>query len=373
VNPIDAASDALIGQGGAYVDLPMLLPASLVLELAGEGLRPRLFFANAPDGSELCLRADLTIPAALHYVGCAEYDNDPFAWACKGPVFRAPRDGEDRPPEFVQIGLERFGDPDIVTTDVTIFLAAWKACKAARVNPLFVRFCDGGLMPKIIAEADLPEVWRAALAEQADNPRAFLAVLGQASGQTPTRAISTLERKLVDLAWDAAVNLVEQAILDGDLSLVGERTLQDVTARLLTRARRTLAKPLDSAFAQTLFDLATFTDRGTHIDTLDHVCNLAENLQVDLSAWRQDWQARIDAIQAVEPEALAQCRFDALGEEAFDYYDGMAFDIATSANFDRPVATGGRYDRLIGEISGGSRQARAIGCVVRPDRFVGVA
>jgi ATP phosphoribosyltransferase regulatory subunit len=369
VNLIERASEALIARGGAFVDLPMLLPASLVLELAGEGLRPRLFFANAPDGSELCLRADLTIPAALHYVARSEYDNDPFAWACKGPVFRAPRGGEDRPPEFVQIGLERFGDTDIVSTDVTIFLAAWDACKAAEVSPLFVRFCDGGLMPKIIADADLPGVWREALAEQAPNPRAFLAILAQASSQTQARDLSDLERRLVDLPFEDALIQVEQALARGDLTLVGERTLNDVTARLMTRARRTLAKPLEREIAQTLYDLATFTDRGTNNDTLDHVCNLALKLNVDLSAWRQDWQARFDAIKAGAPESFTQCRFDALGEEAFDYYDGMAFDIATSPNFERPVATGGRYDRLIGEISGGSRQARAIGCVVRPDRF----
>jgi ATP phosphoribosyltransferase regulatory subunit len=366
---IARASEALTARGGGFVDLPTLLPASLVLELAGEGLRPRLFFATAPDGSELCLRPDLTIPAATQYVADSTYDNDPFAWACKGKVFRAPRDGETRAPEFVQIGLERFGDPDVVATDVTIFLAAWTACIATDSGPLQVRLCDGGLLPAIIAGADMPEVWRTALLEQTAHSRAFLAILAQASGKGSARTMTALEQDLADMPFDAARARVAAAIATGDLSLAATRTLDDLTIRLQTRAQRTLAPHLPASIAQTLHELATFKQVSTTMATLDHVVDLAARIGVDLADWRTDWHRRLAAIQADAPDAITNGRFDALGEEAFDYYDGMAFDIATSDDFRSPVATGGRYDRLVGEISGGTRHARAIGCVIRPDRF----
>lgn len=366
---ISRASEALTARGGGFVDFPTLLPASLVLELAGEGLRPRLFFASAPDGSEMCLRPDLTIPAALQYLADSTYDDEPSAWACKGPVFRAPRDGEARAPEFVQIGLERFGDADIIATDVTIFLAAWSACLATDSGPMTVRLCDGGLLPAIISGADMPEVWRSALREQTAHSRAFLNILAQASGQNPTHAITPLELELADLTFEAARDHVEKAITSGDLSLAATRTLDDVTARLQTRAKRTLARRLAAPIAQTLYELATFKQVTTIDETLDHVVTLAARIGVDLGGWRQEWIARLAAIKAEAPDAFANCRFDALGEEAFDYYDGMAFDITTSDNFQKPVATGGRYDRLVGEMSGGTRRARAVGCVIRPDRF----
>lgn len=366
---ISRASAALTARGGGFVDLPTLLPASLVLELAGEGLRPRLFFATAPDGGEMCLRPDLTIAAATQYVAHSTHDNDPFAWACKGQVFRAPREGEARAPEFVQIGLERFGDTDVVATDVTIFLAAWGACVATHSGPLHVRLCDGGLLPAIVAGADMPEVWRTALLEQTAHSRAFLNILAQASGQGPMRVITALEQELADLPFDTARDRVEKAIASGDLSLAATRTLDDITARLQTRAKRILAPRLPAPIAQTLFQLATFAQVTTLDDTLNHVIMLAARIGVDLVAWCDDWHARLAAIEADTRNALIHCRFDALGEEAFDYYDGMAFDIATSDDFSRPVATGGRYDRLVGEISGGIRHARAIGCVIRPDRF----
>ena len=113
---MQAAWAALKARGGQEVALPTLLPAALVLELAGEDVRPRLYFASGPDGAELCLRADLTIPAALHYAQVAVTDHEPAAWVCEGKVFRAPKPGEDRAPEIeeghhdvIVAGYGRFG------------------------------------------------------------------------------------------------------------------------------------------------------------------------------------------------------------------------------------------------------------------------
>jgi ATP phosphoribosyltransferase regulatory subunit len=57
----------------------------------------------------------------------------------------------------------------------------------------------------------------------------------------------------------------------------------------------------------------------------------------------------------------------ALGH-AFDYYDGVTFEVRSQAlGDDRPIASGGRYDGLLGRL-GGAQDARAVGCVVRPWR-----
>jgi ATP phosphoribosyltransferase regulatory subunit len=55
----------------------------------------------------------------------------------------------------------------------------------------------------------------------------------------------------------------------------------------------------------------------------------------------------------------------ALGH-AFDYYDGLYFEIRSAAlGDDRPVASGGRYDALPARL-GAPAPYRAVGCVVRP-------
>ena len=57
----------------------------------------------------------------------------------------------------------------------------------------------------------------------------------------------------------------------------------------------------------------------------------------------------------------------ALGH-AFDYYDGLTFEVRSDAlGPERPVASGGRYDGLLARL-GGPADARAVGLVVRPWR-----
>jgi ATP phosphoribosyltransferase regulatory subunit len=366
-----AAWAALKARGAHDLALPTLLPAALVLELAGEDLRPRLYFASGPQGDELCLRADLTIPAALHYCQIATHDHQEVAWACEGKVFRAPKPGEDRSPEFTQIGLERFGDVDTIEADVAVFLAAWEACQAAGLQKLHVRLCDGGLLPQIIAKAALQAPWGEALSEVANHASALRRVLDQASGNGPKREISALERTIGELDQERARSTVAEVLALAQFSLPGARQLSHVADRLSARARRALAPPLDASTAQTLARLVTMRSQDTLEASLDELVNLAHKLGVDLSVWRQAWAERLKRISQEAPLALAHAHFEALSPEAFDYYDGMAFDFSLDASFARPVATGGRYDTLVGVISGGRRQARAVGCVVRPARFRG--
>ena len=61
-------------------------------------------------------------------------------------------------------------------------------------------------------------------------------------------------------------------------------------------------------------------------------------------------------------------RFAAGLGHAFDYYDGLSFEVRSRAlGPERPVAAGGRYDGLLARL-GGPEQSRAVGCMVRPWR-----
>jgi len=79
-----------------------------------------------------------------------------------------------------------------------------------------------------------------------------------------------------------------------------------------------------------------------------------------------DWRARLSDLAAKAPGA--PLRFAAALGHAFDYYDGLTFEVRSAAlGDDRPVASGGRYDGLLARL-GGPAKARAVGCVVRPWR-----
>ena len=88
----------------------------------------------------------------------------------------------------------------------------------------------------------------------------------------------------------------------------------------------------------------------------------ADRLQAALDGW----SVRLAAIAKATPPT--QLRFSPSLGHAFDYYDGLTFEVVSEAlGPDRPVAVGGRYDGLLARL-GGTGGARAVGCMVRPWR-----
>src|SRR5262249_61519146 len=78
--------------------------------VVGESLRARTYVFTDPDGAELCLRPDLTVPTCrLHLERHAQPDT-PARYCYSGSAFRYQPGGADsaHPREFRQAGIESF-------------------------------------------------------------------------------------------------------------------------------------------------------------------------------------------------------------------------------------------------------------------------
>src|SRR5271167_3308518 len=105
----DSRAQALVGSyaraGYTQTEPPVLQPAEPFLDLSGEDIRRRMFLTADPQGREMCLRPDLTIPVSRAYLQSAAAGK-PAGFCYLGPVFRH-RPGASA--EFVQVGIESFG------------------------------------------------------------------------------------------------------------------------------------------------------------------------------------------------------------------------------------------------------------------------
>src|SRR5215469_16159285 len=100
--------------GYEFISPAMIQPASLFLDVIGESLRARTYVFTDPDGEELCLRPDLTIPTARVFL--ERNGQPPHAKFCyNGPAFRIQEGKPDplRPREFRQAGIEYYGAPQL--------------------------------------------------------------------------------------------------------------------------------------------------------------------------------------------------------------------------------------------------------------------
>lgn len=358
-----AALRAALTPGAEPVDAPILQPLGLLLDLAGEAMRARLFVVQAEGGAEACLRPDFTVAIVRRHIDSAAAAGRYFY---EGPAFRA-APGTDRPEEFVQMGVELFapaGDP-VATADAEIAALAWRAAVAGGREDLTLWLGDVALFAAFIETLSLPPALAARLKRMAGRPRLLQAELARAGQTTPPQPASggQLAAMLAGRSEDEAATLLEEVWALAGIEPVGGRKPAEIAARLVRRADAAAAPALGEVEARAVAEFMAISDAPQA--GLAQVRALAGRRANALEGALQDWEARLaDLGRSVPADRL---RFAPALGHAFDYYDGLTFEVrAGTLGPDRPVAVGGRYDGLPARLGGGP--ARAVGCVVRPWR-----
>jgi ATP phosphoribosyltransferase regulatory subunit len=353
--------EALAAAGAERIDAPILQPLGLYLDLAGEAMRARLFVVQAEGGAEHCLRPDFTVSVARQHI---ERGAPAGRYAYEGRAFRASAD--DRPEEFLQLGVELFapGGAAAVQADAEVASLAWRAAAAGGRKDLTLWLGDVGLFGAFIESLSLPKPLAARLKRVAGRPRLLAAELARAADEP--RAASgdagELAALLAGLSEDRAAALLQEVWTLSGVEPVGGRGPAEIAARLVRRAEAAAAPALSPGQADAV--RAYMAISAAPAEGLSQVRALAGKSAKALEAALGDWDARLAAIAA----PADRLRFAPALGHAFDYYDGLTFEVrAEGLGEDRPVASGGRYDGLLARL-GGPASARAVGCVVRPWR-----
>src|SRR5690348_1944951 len=156
----DARAEALVASyeraGYARVAPAMLQPAEPFLDLSGEDIRRRMYLTTAPDGRELCLRPDLTIPVSRDYLA-SPAAGKPAGFCYLGPVFRH---RSDAPAEFLQAGIESFGRSDTAAADAETLALGLEATTHYGMAQPSIQIGDVALFAALIDALDLGPAWK---------------------------------------------------------------------------------------------------------------------------------------------------------------------------------------------------------------------
>lgn len=353
---------AALGPGAESVDAPILQPLGLLLDLAGEAMRARLFVVQAEGGAELCLRPDFTVAVARRHLDGGAASGRYFY---EGPAFRA-APGTERPEEFVQMGVEAFAPPsgDGAAADAEIAGLAWRAATAGGRSDLSLWLGDVGLFAAFIESLGLPATLSARLKRVAGRPRLLQAELARAGHvAAPAANQGQLAALLAGRSEGDTAALLEEVWALAGIEPVGGRGPAEIAARLVRRAEAAAAPALGQPEAQAIAAFMAISEPAAA--GLARVRGLAGGKAKALTAALAVWDARLtDLARSVPADRM---RFAPALGHAFDYYDGLTFEVRSEAlGPDRPVAVGGRYDGLLARLGGGP--GRAVGCMVRPWR-----
>ena len=352
------------------IDVPVMQPLSLLLDLSGEAMRSRLFVVQADGIDEACLRPDFTIPVALAHMASGAPS---ASYRYEGKAFRVAPPGSGRSEEFLQIGLEVLGEDRPKAQDTELLILAWRAAQAGGRSDLWIELGDVSLFSAFLDALGLAPSLAERLKRAFQRPRSLKAELERARSPEPEARegdhMATLLAKLPEA--DAAAALEELWAVAG-VEPVGGRTADEIVQRLASRARDRAAPRLSDA----QFDLLErfLAIHETPTAALAEIAALAESAGADLSGQIADWRARLALLEAAGVPPSAMRLSPALGR-AFGYYDGFLFEVRSAAlSAEEPVAAGGRYDSLLTRLSvqtgskAGAPVGGAAGCIIRPWR-----
>lgn len=371
ISPEDRLTGMLAEAGCDFVEPPLLHDADLFLDLAGEDLRRRMFLTATNDGIELCLRPDYTIPVALHHLTSGA-PSRAATYAYCGPVFRQ-RPGETG--EFRQAGVESIGRADGMNAEADMLALALKSVALFDVTDPTIRIGDSGLFEALLESLALPDVWCRRLARAFGDNALLEAQLEELSGMTirPRPASAAILPDLEPGDRDATRDAVEALMDSAGIPQIGGRTAAEIADRFVEQAELGAGSESDIAAAGVIRRFLAISGPPDEAAMVlgEMAAERAPGLAIAVARFTQ----RIGGLvgHGIDVDRLD---FSADFGRRLDYYTGFVFELSVSTQEDsKPLAGGGRYDRLLSLIrkrDGSVVDVPAVGFALWLDRLEAV-
>jgi len=354
----------LFGKAGYERVAPAFIqPASLFLDRIGEQLRARTYVFTDPNGDELCLRPEMTIPVCRIFLergnGSA---NAKFCY--NGPAFRIQEGKPDplRPREFRQAGIEFFGEAG-EAADLEAASLIIEAVRQSGVKSFSIKVGHIGLFTALLHALPMPERWRHRLAHAFWRPNVFaeeLAALSRPHDGQP------LPLSVAGLTPDGFLKFLEAR----QIPFIGLRRPDEIVKRLANKAADAGETPLSNETVSTIEHYLHI--KGPLAHSFEDIESLFAKGGLELGEALGNTRSLFESLK--RPAEAAPIVFDASFGHHFEYYTGMVFQIESEGRgIAGEIAGGGRYDGLIRALSGGSHDVPAVGAAIHTERLLAAA
>jgi ATP phosphoribosyltransferase regulatory subunit len=361
--PAEALAASFERAGYTRVAPAILQPAEPFLDLSGEDIRKRMYLTTDPQGRELCLRPDPTIPVSCDYLA-SPAAGKPQGFCYLGPVFRHRADG---PGEFLQAGIESFGRSDTAAADAEMLALGLDATAQYGLASPDILMGDVALFSTLVAALDLAPAWKRRLIKDfnhktslaQDLDRLTIAAQGRPEYQGVLAALAGSDPK-------AAQALVTDLLSIAGITAVGGRSVGEIANRFLEQA---------ALGAQTSLPRET----RALIERFLAIGGDPDDAAAELRAFARDARIALDAVLdlfesrtgflAARGVDVGRIRFSTAFGRGLDYYTGFVFELHDPrARSPGQLVAGGRYDGLLARL-GSARPISAVGFAVWIERL----
>jgi ATP phosphoribosyltransferase regulatory subunit len=330
-------------KGFKYINLPSVIEANHIVQRSGENFRKFMFSFTDQNGSELCLRPDLTIASCLRYL-----DNNLRG---KEKIFyngQAYRKSQNKKDSIIrdQIGFEIIGSKDEKNDDKEIITTSLKSLQNFKYSSGTLTIGNVEIFNLLISKLDIPKRWKLRLSRHFWREEYFNDLLKRLETN------SDVDPTIVEIDKKRYFKMLNE-----DLSkVIAGRSISEILKRFDNKIRDPRGAKKGENISKIIKE---FLKIKCPINKAANELNkFFKKNKINLIVDQKYFPVSDNKISKLNVV------FSASFGRQLEYYTGMVFKIdITSKSKNRNIINGGRYDKLISDL-GYKNQVAAVGAAL---------
>ena len=330
-------------KGFKYIDLPSVIETNHIVQRSGENFRKFIFTFIDQNGSELCLRPDLTIASCLRYLENNLKGKEKIFYS--GQAYRKSQNKKDSIIRN-QIGFEIIGSKNEKIDDKEIINTAIKSLSNLSYLSGTLKIGNVEIFNLLISKLDIPKRWKLRLLRHFWREKYFndlLKRLETNSDVDPT--IVEIDKKRY-----------QKMLKDKQENIVAGRSIGEVLKRFNNKIkdpRRAIRGKKASKIIKDFLNINCPINK-----TAERLNAFFKKNKINLIIDQKYFPISQNKLSKLNVEFSAS-----FGRE-LEYYTGMVFKIDIKNKSKKiNIINGGRYDKLIFDL-GSKKQVPAVGAAL---------
>jgi ATP phosphoribosyltransferase regulatory subunit len=330
-------------KGFKYIDLPSVIEANHIVQRSGENFRKFIFSFIDQNGSELCLRPDLTIASCLRYLENNLKGKEKIFYS--GQAYRKSQNKKDSIIRD-QVGFEIIGSKDEKNDDKEIINTSLKSLQNIKYTSGTLTIGNVEIFNLLISKLDIPKRWNLRLSRHFWREKYFNDLLKRLETN------SDVDPTIVEIDKRRYFKMLKE-----DLSkVIAGRSIDEILKRFDNKIRdprgTKKGENVSKIIKEFLKIKCPINKAASELNKFFKKNKI--NLIVDQKYFPIS-NNKISKLNVV---------FSASFGRQLEYYTGMVFKIdINSKSKNRNIINGGRYDKLISDL-GAKNQVAAVGAAL---------
>ena len=330
-------------KGFKYIDLPSVIETNHIVQRSGENFRKFIFTFIDQNGSELCLRPDLTIASCLRYLENNLKGKEKIFYS--GQAYRKSQNKKDSIIRD-QIGFEIIGSKNEKNDDKEIINTALKSLANLQYSTGTLKIGNVEIFNLLISKLDIPKRWKLRLSRHFWREKYFNDLLKRLETN------SDVDPTIVEVDKKRYLKMLK----GNQQSVVAGRSIQEIISRFDNKIkdprRASKGKNVSKIIKEFLKINCPINKAAEKLNAF------FKKNKINLIVNSKYFPTSNNKISKLNVE------FSASFGRQLEYYTGMVFKIDIKKNSKSiNVINGGRYDKLISDL-GSKKEVPAVGAAL---------